>query len=403
MHRLLVLSAAVVLAGQSLAPSTLQAQQEVAGKIGTELRFFPQRPLYPAQPQGLGTSMHIEPELYLDFGGGDTDLLVAPFLRVDRHDEQRSHADIREAFIRHALSRSLELRVGLARIFWGVAESKHLVDIINQRDLVESPDGESVLGQPLAQLTWVSASGVIVDLFAMSGFRERTFPGAAGRLRGPLPVDDDATYASRAKRLQPEGALRVAWSQGPLDVGLHYFFGTRRDPELRLAHSSQSSRLRPHYRLMHRVGVDGTLALGDTLLKLEAIARTTPRGREPQGALTAGLEHTLATVVANADLGLLLEYSHDGRDPSAALILEDDLFAGIRVALNDVDDTQLVAGAAIHRDLSGSLLVVEASRRLSEALSLQLEARVVLNAEPERFEYALRRDGYARATLLTHF
>ena len=72
-----------------------------------------------------------------------------------------------------------ELRVGVDRVFWGVAESQHLVDIINQVDFVEHPDGESKLGQPMVHLTWSGDWGAL-ELFGLSGHRARTFPGPVG-------------------------------------------------------------------------------------------------------------------------------------------------------------------------------------------------------------------------------
>ena len=44
------------------------------------------------------------------------------------------------------------LLVGAAKVFWGTAESRHLVDIINQTDAVEDIDEEDKLGQPMVKV-----------------------------------------------------------------------------------------------------------------------------------------------------------------------------------------------------------------------------------------------------------
>ena len=44
---------------------------------------------------------------------------------------------------------------GVRRVFWGVAESNHLVDVINQTDAIENPDQEDKLGQPMLNLAYV--------------------------------------------------------------------------------------------------------------------------------------------------------------------------------------------------------------------------------------------------------
>jgi hypothetical protein len=115
---------------------------------------------------------------------------IAPFLRLDSLDDERTHFDIREAYWRN-LWESWELTVGFNRIFWGVTESRHLVDVINQTDQVEDIDGDEKLGQPMIQLITDRPWGRL-EAFALIGFRERTFAGPDGRLRTPLPVDNNA-------------------------------------------------------------------------------------------------------------------------------------------------------------------------------------------------------------------
>lgn len=56
----------------------------------------------------------------------------------------------------------------------GVGGPVHLVDIINQSDLVENPDGEDKLEKPLVKLTsglpWRAGT---LNLFMLPYFRER--------------------------------------------------------------------------------------------------------------------------------------------------------------------------------------------------------------------------------------
>lgn len=72
--------------------------------------------------------------------------------------------------------------------FWGVAEARHLVDIINQTDEVENFDREDKLGQPMINLALINNWGTL-DFFLLTGFRDRTFPGREGRLRTFPEID----------------------------------------------------------------------------------------------------------------------------------------------------------------------------------------------------------------------
>ena len=80
-------------------------------------------------------------------------------------------------------------------VFWGVAESVHLVDIVNQADFKEDIDGEQKLGQPMAMFT-LEDDQASLSLFALFGFRPRAFPEEQGRFRvvGDARVEDDPEY-----------------------------------------------------------------------------------------------------------------------------------------------------------------------------------------------------------------
>ena len=98
---------------------------------------------------------------------------------------------------------AVESRIGIRKEFWGVTETFHRVDIINQTDSVESFDGEDKLGQPMINISLETLSGSI-DFFALLGSRERTFAGRFGRLRTPIVVDTDhPIYESGASHLSP--------------------------------------------------------------------------------------------------------------------------------------------------------------------------------------------------------
>ncbi|MDA7657788.1 hypothetical protein N8737_03705, partial [Verrucomicrobia bacterium] len=104
---------------------------------------------------------------------------MTPFGRYDGADSERSHVDLREFHIQR-IADQWEWRVGVSKVFWGVTESQHLVDVINQTDLVENVDGEDKLGQPMVNLSWISDQAGVIDLFYLPYFRERTFPGRGG-------------------------------------------------------------------------------------------------------------------------------------------------------------------------------------------------------------------------------
>ena len=148
---------------------------EWSGELATQLRYFPFEAAEERQFEGGQLSLAFQAEYYHDWDGGRQQFVLAPFFRFDQRDDSRSHFDLRElAWIKAA--EDWELRLGVRKVFWGVTEFLHLVDIINQTDLVEDPDEEDKLGQPMVNFAVIRDWGTL-DFFILTGFRERTFPG----------------------------------------------------------------------------------------------------------------------------------------------------------------------------------------------------------------------------------
>jgi len=308
-------------------------------------------------------------------------LVVTPFARVDSEDDQRTHADVRELFW-SMVGDNWEFSLGAKQVFWGVTEFNHLVDIINQTDLVENIDSEEKLGQPMAHLAFHGDWGVL-DLFLVSGFRERTFPGEDRRLRLPFEIDDDDTrFESNDKRSHVDVALRWSHQIGGLDIGLYHFNGTARAPLFALEERPETLPvLIPEYALIDQTGLDAQYLTSNWAFKLESTRRS--GGGETFHAVTGGVEYTVVGLFGSTvDLGLVAEYFHDERGEAAYdTLLEDDYAVGLRFGFNDADDSQALLGVIRDVDSGETAISLEASRRLGEHLSVSLEARVFSGSE----------------------
>jgi hypothetical protein len=341
----------------------------------------------------------VEPHFELESDDGDHQLSVRPFLRIDGRDDERSHFDLREAYWRR-IGRSWELLVGLNEVYWGVTESRHLVNVINQTDAVEDVDEEDRLGQPMVQLAIQRGWGRL-EAFALVGFRERTFAGRAGRLRAPLTVNEDAArYESGAEERRIDFAARWSHYIGDWDLGLHLFDGTSREPGLQL---DAQAGLVPFYGLIRQGGVDVQYTRNAWLFKLEGIVR---KGQGSSfGAAVAGLEYTLYQVGGSAaDVGLLAELLRDGREAGAPpTAFDDDLFVGSRLAFNDTQDSSILLGAIVDREHGSVAGFIEAERRLGSDFKVELEARLFADVDPADPLATLAEDSFVAVRLSRHF
>ena len=381
---------------------------EFYGTLSLESRWFPESAAHAGQ-RSADVAVTVEPSLYLETADG-TSFTLEPFLRYDSGDPERRLADLREAYV---LLLGLigdeewELRLGFDHVFWGVAESRHLVDIINQTDLVANPSEEVKLGQPMGHLT-VSGEWGVAELFAMPWHRPRTYPGRHGRLRGEfVVVDDRLTYESGAGEWHLDFAARYSHSLGPFDVGLSLFDGTSREPYLRpvpecgpVGNTANCAViLAPHYEQIRQFGLDVQMTTGGWLLKLEAIRRTGAsnlRGdKEDFTAFVAGGEYTLYSVFeSDIDLGLLAEWNRDSRLQRANNVFQNDMFLGSRLAFNDVDDTDLIVGVLADIDTGTRTFNIQMNRRIDDHLSLNIEGSFFDNVGANDLTYASRRDSF---------
>jgi hypothetical protein len=381
----------------------------VSGNVGLEGRLFTQSPVFSSQKRAT-VSLDGEVELVYRFENGDR-FTFKPFGRLDSADERRSHWDIREAAFLLRLPKDFELRAGVSKVFWGVAESNHLIDIINQTDGVESPDGEDKLGQPMVMLTLAKDWGTL-DVFFLPWFRERTFPGRSGRLRPPLYIDTrKARYESKLEQRHPDFAIRFNKTIGKLDLDLAYFYGTSRDPALvpSLRPSTGEIVLVPFYPLIHQGNIAAQYTTGPWLLKFEGLYRhgqPDARGiRDDYVAAVAGFEYTFYSIFkSKSDLGVLMEVHYDQRGSNAVTPFQRDIFAGLRWTANDAEDTTLLFGVVQDLQEAGTRgIFVEASRRLSGHFKLELEARFFNTGNPKNIFYGIRRDDYVQAKLIYSF
>jgi hypothetical protein len=379
--------------------AALANEWQFSGYIEGQGQFFTARPAFQDQLSHSNLSIATQPQW--TWSEGNQLVRITPFLRIDQKDDERTHADLRELYW-HGVYDTWELKLGVAKVFWGVTEFQHLVDVINQTDLIEDIDGEDKLGQPMISLTLIEESGLL-DLYLLPYFRQPTFSGRSGRLRPALAINTDhATYDAEHKEHHLDAAIRWSGVFDQWDMGTYVFYGTERTPELRF-NPANPDELYPHYANMTQWGLDAQWTGESWLLKAEVIWQDD--GRKPFWAVQLGTEYTLYDLnMTGYDVGFLLEYGADtlSKDDKARLF-QNDLSIGMRWTLNDIAGSQLLAGVTYDLDYADRSLFIEASRRLSDAWKLTFEARVFDADDTRSALYTARQDSHLVLSLQYYF
>lgn len=373
---------------------------ELSGQVFTESGEIPGR-------YDSDTAVSIEPDLEHDFNNGNTLVRFMPFGRWDSRDPERRHTDIRELNVIHVMG-DVELLAGISKMFWGVTESAHLVDIINQTDYLEDFDGEDKLGQPMLRLS-KSFDQSTLSGFILPGFRERAFLSPDNPLALPFVVnDDDPIYQSDRGDDHVDFALRYAGYAGIFDYGISFFSGTSRDPAFT---PGPDGELVPYYPQINQFGLDLQVTDDAWLWKLESVHREFDDDPSALADLTdnytavaGGLEYSFYGLADGAyDLGLLAEYLYDSRDDRTDVAFQNDLFLATRFGFTDVAGTEILAGGFVDLDDSSLSFRLEASRRVFTDAKINLEAQAFSSVDPENQFYSFKNSDFVLLSLELYF
>lgn len=410
--------------------SVRAVEVDISGKAGIQGQFFNAQPANKEQDRHTA-SFFVTPELTKDFEDNSDLITVGIHARFDATDKERTHVDIRELnYLKVPESGNWELKTGISKVFWGVAEGQNLVDVINQTDALEGVATDEKLGQPMVQLTLLDTQVFLeeqdwgtLDLFVLPYFRKASFPGEHGRFRPPIPVSNKrALFESSQKESHVDYAGRWSHAIGPMDIGLSYFKGTNRTPSLfveltpRLFNTNTfqipTGKVIPYYAQLEQFGLDMQISIEGFLLKLEAVSRDTqesfflnPETGKPVSksdiascrnlpntlkcpvsnqikdskytAYTLGGEYTFGDISGSGiDLSLITEINKDSRDKETNLaLLQNDVLVGTRLALNNASSTTGLFGIILDLDYQSVIASAEIERRLSNSISASIEHR----------------------------
>jgi hypothetical protein len=376
------------------------AQFSTSGYAAADGRVFVQPAKYPGQDQGTGVSLVVEPSFKLDLKDGAHTFRLTPFYRLDPNDERRSHADLRELSYRYS-GTNLEFLAGVSTVTWGVLEAHRPVDVVNQHDFVESLSDTAKLGQPMVELAWLGEA-MAVRAYLLPYFRDETFGGVRGRLRFPVPIDvEHPQFESALGRWHPAGALRWTFNVGDFDFGASVFSGSSREP--RFIVELTSGQVVPRYDVSQQASADAQWTVGAFTLKAEGFVRLWTNQFRPFGGAGLGFDYTFFKFIREADLTLVAEGFYDSRPVDAPVTFFDhDVFAGFRLAINDVSNTE-VSGGAIVDLLDGTVIArVDASRRFGDHWRLSLGINAFVGSS-SRIQASFNKDSYGSARIAYFF
>ena len=283
--------------------------------------------------------------------------------RKSQNDEGKNIVEPRQFFIGRSIG-EVDVYIGNRQLFWGVAESKNVVDFVNQKDAAAGRSSENKLGAPSVSLEFYLSDAEFQYVY-MPVFRERTFNDEFAHPGLGLSLND-ADFSDEKGFYGGDHAFRYSNSLGDLDFGINGFYGTAREPIISVDGNNSATPYYPEYKA---VGVDLQYTSDNTLYKAEVAI-----GEQDVTDTTAyvvGIENTLYSVGhSNWDLGIIVETQYDDR-PQAISPRFD--VAGLRLIANNANDTNALLLYFQDEARKQKSYVLQFSHRLRNGFTLEVE------------------------------
>ena len=120
--------------------------------------------------------------------------------------------------------------------------------------------------------------------------------------------------------------------------------------------------------------------------------------------MAAGFEYTFSNIASTGlDIGLVSEYLFDSRDELALSNFDNDLFLAMRLAFNDTQSLEILAGLVQDLDGKGTFYSMEASRRLGSDWKVILEGRWFSDIKSGQLAYFFREDSFMQFSISKFF
>lgn len=303
-------------------------------------------------------------ETYYDI---DQIRLVSELLaRLDSEDSGRRQLEAREAYLNSSYS-NVDIFIGHRQVFWGVNESRNIVDIINQKDSAANEGSDAKLGSPSISVEKITNFGDN-QLWFIPRFRNKTFNDSDSHPSSGIEVLS-SSYERKDGQNANDYAYRISNSYNSWDYAGSIFYGTSRDPILKKNISNTG--LEAFYPKLRSFGFEGQFTGEQTLLKLETLSGI--QSNENFFSIVNGIEYTKYGILEkNWDLGFILESQFDDR-PQA--VSNQFFVIGKRLILNDTSDSNVLTLLTIDNYSDQSFFTLEGSRRINEWSSIEISSK----------------------------
>ena len=299
----------------------------------------------------------------------------------DTNDNKRRYLAFNDLYFQHDFD-NWNFLIGKNTRFWGAMEFYNHTDTFNTKDWLDNPfDYDSKVG------SWNIAFSRFFDnseFSLIAKLHEEKQPMQESRsIYNFVPHSYNEKLDTDSDDV-PTIYLKYSSSieEHQIDYSVIYQNGYDEQRYLvpNLSKDNNISSMQQHAYTVDKFMGFGTMVKGDTLYKTE-VAYTSSHDNKvadyAQGSI--GLEHTLYGVYDKMDLGIIAEYykykifqngRHNAKD--FGKLFDDDFALGARLAFNDIESSEILAGLDIDRHNKEKIFFVDYDTRIDDKYKLKV-------------------------------
>jgi len=402
--------------------SMVQADWEISGNVALDSEFFLKE-----RPAKHKNAFTFSQEIEAKYSANALSLDLKFEAQQDWYDlsttqqhNERTFSRLNEAWLKYEFEND-EVAIGRTVKFWGALEAYNPADIFNVIDYRNSPTKESKIGTYATSYTHFFENSEL-SVIATSFLNNQPF-AATSYYYYFLPPFVSYDKQLRSDQWLERPNLYVSYSGStdsdyPLDyaVILMHGFDNQRyfnadKPENLVPISptfGQPVVFNQEAYLVNKVVTYDTWVVDSWLLKLEATYTDVIANKVGDAPVLnsisdyvevgVGFEYTLEQLVNGYDLGVIAEhYNYETLQKGDAfyddltlfIVNQNDLFTGLRLSLNDADDSSLLVGAMLDFEYGEEVYSAKYESRWFDTIKVEGYASYIDPSKREPTAYAL--------------
>ena len=372
----------------------LYASVEVEGYLAQDSSFHSKK------DAKHDTSFLLEQNLKISYEKENISSFLNVFAQEDlsdftsQADNDRTFLRLDEAYVTYE-NEDNKILFGKSIRFWGALELSNIVDVFNIEDKRNSPFQSDKIGAYNLELSHYYENSEVS--FIVKLYEQNNTLAASSYYYSFLKDNESLSSNLLSKHSKTRPGIYIKYSGSMENYALDYAFIYQNAYDSQRYLSKIFNKYYENIYLVNKYLTYNTLVLGSSLIKMELVYTDVIDDKNVSDYIHSafGIEHSLESFDNGSELSLLAEYYYYKtlnkqklNDISLGQIFQNDLFLGLRYALNDISNSSALGGVIIDKEYKEETYYVEMQTRLNDMFKIKAELNYIKASKNSNTIYA---------------